>query len=202
MTKQASLIAVCSKEESIEYLVQARNVNIPKFSSGEYSFIFPGAFSLFGGELEEGEDAKQGFERELQEELPGLEFESYLEHRQYDWSGKDLDNVLLRAEKIFNGNVMSFLGFDLNARVPPCSLGKERGKDFSYREYISRVVEDNFYVGRVDEKYSRNLDVREGDRAIWLPHQVIRSLVMCPTDKLAILDDLCDRVESGEIVLK
>ncbi len=54
------------------YLMQVRKVNDPRFKSGSYPYVFPGTISLFGGEIENEESVSEGFEREIQEELPGL----------------------------------------------------------------------------------------------------------------------------------
>lgn len=193
MVKNASLIAF----RKDTYLVQARDTVVPNQKPGNYSFIFPGAFSFFGGKLLPGEDPEEGFKRELREELPDTKL-TITSHRIYDWS-KDAERVIEKAKRIFGGNVDSFLGFNLNSYVPPSALG-ERDRSLhpiTYRDWISRTTEDHFYSANINE----GDQLREGSRKLWIPATVLKSLVMVPTDKLAALDDLAERVMSGKIKL-
>jgi|SRR3989344_3228264 len=194
--QNASLIALSKGN----YLIQSRNVNVPKFNFGEYGFTFPGACSLFGGEIEEGETPKEGFERELQEELPGIKFLDNLEYRAYDWA-EQAENIINKADKIFNGNVHAFLGFNLNDYIPQCALGKERGNNTTYKEFLSKRKEC-FYVTQINPKILDEIEVKEGAKYMFLPHEAVRSLVMYPGDKLGLLDDIVLRVKSGEFILK
>lgn len=193
MIRNASLIAR-TKEN---YFLQVRNVVHSESPDGQFPFTFPGALALFGGGLEHGETPETGFKRELTEELPGIEL-SNLEHRLYDWS-KQTDPVLERADKVFHGNVQAFLGFDLKAPIPLCALGKQRHELYgiSYKDWIARTTSDNFYIGSVE----REVAVKEGAAGVWVPYIVLKTTVMVPTDKLAILDDLSRRIERGEIQL-
>ena len=198
MVRNASLITVVKIDKKFYYLVQVREANRPEFNPGEYPFIFPGACSLFGGALEENEDAKKGFERELQEELPGVIFSGELKHRCYNWK-KQTKKILEKANSVFNKNVNCFLGFNMNDLVPQCALGKNRGKTLTYSDWISMTEEDHFYIGEIELGKINDLIIKEGKCAVLIPHQAIKSLIMVPTDKLAILDDLMIRIEAGEI---
>lgn len=147
---------------------------------------------LFGGKIEDGETAEQGFERELSEELPGLKLPQ-LQHRSYDWS-KQLDEIYGKANDAFSGNVLSFLGFGLDDLVPQEALGKARGKKISYRDWISLTTEDNFYIGAIQLADLASVNIEEGvKKKLFVPAEVLRSLVMVPTDKLAALDELVMR---------
>ena len=81
--KQAGLIFKVGEA----YLVQIRdNVKNAQFK-------FPGILSLFGGEIENYETGKEGFLREMEEEIEGIDFKNVrLEHRVYNWK-KDLERV-------------------------------------------------------------------------------------------------------------
>ncbi|MEK6889682.1 MAG: NUDIX hydrolase [Nanoarchaeota archaeon] len=192
MVKNASLIAF--KDDS--YLVQARETVVTGQKPGRYSFSFPGAFSFFGGELNDGEGAKEGFERELKEELPDTRLE-IISHRVYNWS-KDTEKVIARANKVLGGNVHSFLGFDLYSKVPSSALGNRdrTGSPMTYIDWIAQTTEDNFYSANIT---SEGRELKEGSRKLWIPATVLKSLVMVPTDRLAALDDLADRIESGQL---
>ena len=111
--KSASLIG---KTKEGLYLIQARTVYNPKLEPGKYPFTFPGACSLFGGDLEENEDYAEGFKREINEELPGLKI-GEMKHKVYKWK-EHLDEVYNRLNKAFHGNLPAFLGFQLNEKIP------------------------------------------------------------------------------------
>lgn len=192
MIKNASLITNAEGN----YLLQVRNIANPienerlKFMIGEYPFTWPGACSLFGGELEEEENAEEGFVREvLKEELPGLIINIKPEHRQYDWS-KQVDEVVGRVNEALYGNVRGLLGFDLNGAVPWEVLGvkyrsrfsKDKGLSYdiknsesckicreayeknpvSYRDWLSLTTEDNFFVCNLNQKDLEGIAVKEG----------------------------------------
>ena len=192
----ASLIA----RQGDKYLIQVRDVKRIEFSRGEYPFIFPGACSLFGGRVEEGEDAKTALKRELAEELLGIILPETLEHRSYNWSTQ-LDEVYERINEAFHGNADSFMGFDLESNVPPSALGRNRGKSFTYREFIAIKDQDHFYVGDFNQENLANTELKEGEAHLWIPHYLLKSVVMDPTDKLAVLDDIVIRSEKGELEL-
>ena len=42
----------------------------------------------------------------------------------------------------------------------------------------------------------------EGASSIWMPHQFARALVMVPCDKLALLDDMSIKIQSGKLEIK
>jgi len=197
MIKSVSLIGRVRED----YLLQMRDVYVPKFANGEYNFIFPGACSLFGGTIDNNETAEHAFKRELDEELPGLTIRRILEHRVYDW-GKQLDEVLGRLNDTFHGNVDSFLGFDLNSYVPGCAMGEARSKPLTYREWIYLVTDDNFYVCNIESDQLIGQQIKEGSAYATIPYFIAKSLVIVPTDKLALLDDIARRIGSGEIELK
>ena len=46
------------------------------------------------------------------------------------------------------------------------------------------------------------LEDLEGAGATWLPHWVARSIASVPVDKIAILDDMVQRVRLGELEIK
>ena len=190
MSREASLIA---RTNNGLYLVQARDVIKPQFEPGKYPFIFPGACSLFGGLMEGDETPRQGFEREISEELEGIAVPNELEHRVYDFS-RQLDEVCGRINEAYHGNLPAFLGFGLSDLVPQEALGKaNRGKRITYRDWLHGVEEYNLYVCNLSQDDLRNVRLREGSKILWLPEEAARALVMVPQDKLALLDGFAMR---------
>lgn len=198
MVRNASLIAIVGGEGNLDYLLQVRNINVSKFKPGEYPFTFPGACSFPGGEIEDTETPQEGFNRELKEEIPSLVLPKELEHRLYDWN-KQIGEVLERANNALNGNLYSILGFDLDSKIPKCALGKWRDKNLTYRDFLNERVE-HFYIAKLNSQ--EKVDIKEGAKSIWLPYDVMMSIVMYPGDKLALLDDITKRLEAGEIALR
>lgn len=197
MSREVSLIA---RNEDGLYLIQARDVYVevydkdkkvfkPPFKPGEYSFLFPGACSLFGGHMEEGETPTQAFEREIKkEELKGLTLPEELEYRLYDFSTQ-LDEVYGRVNDAYHGNIPAFLGFGLEDLVPQEALGRARGRSITYRDWLSSVREYNLYIANITQDQFKNVELGEGARFLWVPEEAGRTLVMVPQDKLALLDD-------------
>lgn len=194
MENYASLIGRCGAN----YLIQVRDAKKPGLSPGAYPFRFPGAASLFGGQMEKSETPESGLRRELTEELPGARIPSSLLHRVYLWR-ECLDTVLERINETFHGNVNAFLGFDLDAKVPSEAAGKDRDKNLTYRQLIQLIEKDNFYIGELESNALQNVSLGEGSAIRFVPHDIAKSLVMVPSDKLALLDDISRRVLSGEL---
>ncbi|MBI2498688.1 NUDIX domain-containing protein [Candidatus Woesearchaeota archaeon] len=182
------------------YLVQRRDVFVPKFEPGKYPFLFPGACSLVGGGIEETDKTPvEGLEREVEEEL-GLEREgsekldrftlpSRLDYRLYDFS-KQLDDVFGRINEAYHGNLPAFLGFKLDELIPEEAAGKWRGKKLTYKDWLSGEDEYHLWVADISSDVSKKIRFEEGSRSpIWLPADSGNSLVMVPSDKLALLDE-------------
>ena len=180
------------------YLIQARDVVRPELIEGKYNFIFPGACSLFGGGLREVEHPEAGLKRILSEQMDGLKLPEVLEPKFYVWR-RDLGEVMERLDSVFGGNVNVLLGFDLEGKIPQQALGNDRGDDLSYRAFLYGLDQDHYFVADFEAKALDNVNVREGVGAYWVPHQIARSLVMVPGDKLALLDDIALRVLAGEL---
>lgn len=187
--KSASLIG---KTKDGLYLIQARTVHNPNFEPGKYPFTFPGACSLFGGDLEENENYIEGFKREISEEVPGLKI-GEIKHKSYKWK-EQLDEVYNKLNNKFHENLPAFLGFQLDEKIPQEALGKNRGKELTYREWIEEHEEDNYFITILNAEDLKKIKLNEGKKILLLPAEAIISLVMVPTDKLAILDEI---VNSG-----
>lgn len=193
----ANLIARCDNH----YLLQRRDVSNPEFQDGHYPFIFPGAYSLFGGDIEEGETPLAGFRREMGEELPALKQlqDENFTSRSYHWE-RDLPEVLGRIDQVFKGNMYAFLGFDFEAVIPECARGNGKIKARTYHDFFLENQADHFYIADLNQTDVNPTLVEEG-KSIWLPDYVARSLVMVPSDKVALLDDIAQEVIAGRIKL-
>ena len=158
------------------------------------SFIWPGAYSIFGGHIKDGETVEQAFEREIGDELRNLDLKKLNIEREitYKWS-RDLRNVLSKANKYFNGNIESFLGFDFNSRIPSCAYGRYRNQVIIPTFYEWVIEREDYYViATVDKK--PEIKVSEGEQGTWVPSHLCRALSMVPVDKLALLDDMAGRI--------
>jgi hypothetical protein len=180
------------------YLIQARDVVKPELIRGKYNFIFPGACSFFGGGLREREHQKSGLTRVVDGQLEGLILPWILEPTVYVWR-RDLSEIMERLDSVFGGNVNVLLGFDLDGKIPQQALGNDRGDDLSYRAFLYGLDQDHYFVADFEKGALDNVNVREGVGAYWVKHQIARSLVMVPGDKLALLDDIASRVLAGEL---
>jgi len=187
--KQASLILRVNRKENPSYLIQIRdNVENAKFK-------FPGVLSLFGGEVDDFETGKEGFLREMYEEIKGINFESVkLEHRVYDWK-KDLERVGNEINGAVKNNFNVFRGFNYDDFIPGEALGKDRDKKTTFRDLFYAVKEDHYFVGETDQ--IGDLDIHEG-KGIILPEQICRTAILYPTDKIALMHDYVMRKKSGE----
>ena len=203
-----SLILVTGKEHNMNYLVQGRDVDKSDherkdlFQSGNYPFYWPGAVSLFGGGIEEGETWENAFIREIKEEL-GLDLSKEIpnmDYRVYNWK-KDTIQILNEANDFFQGNVPGFLGFNLDEKIPSCALGNDRKKfrNATYRDWLYGRETDYYLAANIGKP---DLKIREGVGLNWSPHWLVRAMTMVPVDKLAILDDMTKRIKSGELEIK
>ena len=181
--KQASLILRVIKDNELYYFVQQRD-NIENAP-----FIFPGAFSLFGGAVEEGETPEQAIKREMEEELPNMKINRFIEHRCYNWDKEDIDTVETDIAESFNHNFRALRGFNYGDLVPEEALGKHRKEVITYLEFISSVEEDHLFIADCKPEDVLKLKVKEGERGLLLPASVCVALVFCPTDKLALMHD-------------
>jgi len=207
-----SLLLVRGKGYKIDYLFQGREVDKSDlyesrpdlFQPGEYCFYWPGAVAMFGGGMLAKETPSQAFAREMGEELPELKLsqdfiKNNMTQRTYHWKD-DVPRIMTEAEEVFQGNVGCFFGPDLDSPVPTSALGPDRDKlGITYGEWLNEREEDHYFVMNVGSNDMGNLKDREGAGAIWLPHWVARSLVSVPCDKVALLDDMVQRVRSGEL---
>ena len=209
-----NLLLVRGSGSNMQYLVQGREVDkshlLPQkadlFSPGKYCFYWPGAVALFGGHMEEGETPVQALQREIgEEELPNLDPTIFgrLDHRVYNWK-TDVPRVLAEAEDVFQGNVNCFFGCDLNAPVPTAALGKDRGlEEITYMDWMLQRESDHYFALNIGNLTAgEGLKDREGLGAYWVPHWLARSIATVPIDKIAILDDMVQRVRSGELEIK
>ena len=183
------------------YLFQVRDVVKEDQIPGKYGFNFPGACSFFGGHLKKGETPRQGFERELEKELPGIDLSGKLEHRKYIWS-RDPERIIKRANKVFHGNLYAFLGFDPYAEIPRCAMGKANDADVkegqTYLEWMAELAEDHFYILDAEKDILEGVDVKEGEGAIWVPWKFAKATVMNSRDKIALVDDITRNIKAGE----
>jgi hypothetical protein len=210
-----SLLLVRGSGYKVDYLMQGREVDksdlyekLPNaFQPGRYAFYWPGAAALFGGHMNEGETPEQTLEREMNEELPVLNLTPEkirgMELRTYNWR-IDVPRVLGEAEEVFQGNLMGFFGQDLSAPVPSCALGKDRKmKGISYMNWMLEREPDHYIAMNIgDRNAGNNLRDMEGAGAAWVPHFVARSITSVPIDKIAMLDDMVKRYNSGELEIR
>lgn len=181
--KQASLILRVLQNNELNYFVQKRD-NVKNAS-----FKFPGIFSLFGGEVEEKEIPEQGFFREMEEEITGLNFGKIdLTYKIYNWK-KDLYKIDKEINKRVNGNFNIFRGFGYDDIIPSQALGEDRKKRISYRDFIYNVESDNYFIGTVNLDKIKDIKINEG-KSILLPWRVCMCSLFYPTDKLAIVHDI------------
>jgi len=181
--KQASLIARVSDGDGLYYFLQLRD------NKKSAPFQFPGVFSLFGGAVEDGEQPISSFFREMAEELGGLDPRGInTQHRLYRWR-QDLDSVEARINDVLCNNFNVCRGFDYNSPVPDEALGKDRGKKLTYREFITSVDEDHFYVAEFTAEQIRRLIIKEGRKGVLMPAEICSNLILYPTDKLALMHD-------------
>ena len=178
--KQAGLIFKVGEA----YLVQIRdNVKNAQFK-------FPGILSLFGGEIENYETGKEGFLREMEEEIEGIDFKNVrLEHRVYNWK-KDLERVEEEINKAMNDNFNLFRGFNYDDFIPNEALGKDRGKKITFRDLFYAVEEEHHFIGEVNN--IGKFDIKEG-KAIILPKEICIASIFYPTDKIALMHDIALR---------
>lgn len=181
------------------YLLQARAVSNPAFSDGQYPFIFPGAYSLFGGSMKGEKSLEEEFEIMRQEELPGLNLSLPPVRRSYHWAGQ-LGRTFQKINLAFSGNLDSFLGFNLDAQIPASAAGKRRGgSGYTFRNFFEENGSDHFFVTETLRPESVEQSMIKEGPAEWVPYRQALALAMVPTDKIALLDDLASRIISGQI---
>ncbi len=189
MVTSVNLILRTVKDEKLHYLLQLRDLGW-QHSYGNAPFIFPGTFCLPGGDIEDGESVSEGLEREIHEEIPSLDLSSLsMEHRVYDLS-KYIDKIFVEIASSYNGNVPALLGFGLDDYVPQEALGKLRGQQMTYRQWMARLTEYHVFSATIPYDLATTLKSNEGKGLVMLPAEVCKALVMVPSDKIVLLDDL------------
>ncbi|MEK6830725.1 MAG: NUDIX domain-containing protein [Nanoarchaeota archaeon] len=206
-----SLLLAAGKGYDLSYLLQGREVDKSDheikdlFQPGKYPFYWPGNVAIFGGHIDENETPVEALKREMKEELKLDLDENYissLELRTYKWK-YCTNKILAEAEEAFHGNVLGFLGFGLDDKIPSCVLGKDRKRyenGVTYRNWIFDREEDHYFTANIGKE--TELKDYEGAGAIWVPHWVTRSICTVPIDKIALLDDMTKRINSGELEIK
>lgn len=180
--RQASLILRVNGKES--YFVQLRD------NKENACFKFPGVLSLFGGELGEGEDGKEGFLREMNEELGGIDISRIKEEpRIYNWAAslKQIDGEI---NSYFNGNFNVLRGFQYDDLIPPEALGIDRGQSITYSELINALELDYYFIGEISYKDAEKIKVKEGRKGLILSRDICSTALFYPTDKIAIMHDI------------
>ncbi len=206
-----NLLATAGTGFDVKYLIQGRNaikLNLPK---GKYPFYWPGALSVFGGQIEKGESPEQGALREISEELH-LNFTpeqmSNIELRTYNWK-EDAIKLYEEINEFFHGNLAGFFGPSFSDKLPSCVLGKEREKFEAARDswdiegtYFDWLRERTDHYLVADFETPLDLKDYEGIGAIWLPHWAARAIVTTACDKLAILDDIVKKAKAGKLQIE
>ncbi len=210
-----NLILVSGTGYNVSYLVQGREVDKSDlyvsrpelFKPGSYPFYWPGNVSFFGGGIEDGETPQAAFKREVMEET-GLDLTddkvALFKMTTYRWV-QDTHRIIAEANEAFQGHVPNFLGFSLNERLPNSALNKRDrdrygDKPLTYQDWIFDRETDHYLAANIGE--SIDLPDNEGAGSIWVPHWVARSICMVPIDKIALLDDMTQRIRSGELEIK
>ncbi len=214
-----SFLPVYTEGKDVAYYLQGREVDkshnsrTDLFQPGNYVFYWPGNVAIFGGHLEPGEDPVQALKREMKEEISKKDLEKLEQHvvqqetRTYRWKDERerVLGILEEANELFQGNVYNFLGFGMNDIVPSSTLNRGDRKRYgaelpTYKEWIFGREEDHYLIMDVSEQLK--LTDKEGLGGIWLPHWVARSVCMVPIDKIALLDDMNQRIKSGTLEIK
>lgn len=210
-----NVIGVTGEGFNVKYMIQGRDVDKsdhPRkdlFQPGRYPFYWPGAVSVFGGEMEPNETPEQGALRELSEELQirlSREQLSSAEMRSYVWK-RDAQMLYEELNDFFHGNLDAFFGPNLHSKIPSCVLGKERkkfeSKNFGYgATYWDWLKDREDHYLAADFSQPLDLSAKEGIGAIWLPHWVTRSIHTSPCDKFALLDDMMKRAKAGKLYIQ
>ena len=68
--------------------------------------------------------------------------------------------------------------------------------------YTESKKNDNHYIARIDKNILTGIEDEEGAGYVWVPHTVVRGLVMVPDDKLVTLEDITLRVRASELFLR
>lgn len=124
--------------------------------------------------------------------------------RSYDWNKQALE-LYRELDDFFHGNLGNFFGQSLYGRIPSSALGKDR--EAFEKAHIAGTHLD-WLRGRTDHylvaDFDNELDVTdyEGVGRIWMPHWAARAIVTTACDKLAILDDMKKKVESGRLQIE
>lgn len=126
-----------------------------------------------------------------------------MELRTYDW-GKKAEEVFDKINEAYHGNLESFLGFTLDSYIPHSALGKFRGQlnqneRVTCSEWLSYT--GHYFIGNLSYEDITGLRIREGIGSIFSPFEIVKTVMMEPGDKLAVLDDLVNRANKGEIKL-
>ena len=126
------------------------------------------------------------------------------ESRFYQWSPNLVRTILGEADEVFQGNVRSFLGFELYGEVPKCALNRKDRKNFDFLTnmgWICARTDGDYYLSATVDKKIDFTDY-EGIGAVWAPHWLARSIATVPIDKLALLDDMTKKIKAGKLETK